>query len=180
VSYRHAFLRHAAIDPLIAPLDALRNRVTDARISAPTSLPMDDRDAWLDLLLVNLVEPRLGAESPTILYDYPASQAALARVRNEDPPVAERFELYVRGVELANGYHELTDADALVERMRRGNAARIADGKEALPMQNRLLAAMRGGLPDCAGVALGFDRVVMLAAGARTLAEVVAFPFNRA
>jgi elongation factor P--(R)-beta-lysine ligase len=115
-----------------------------------------------------------------ILYDYPASQAALARVRPGPPPVAERFELYVRGIELANGYHELLDAATLRDRNRSNNALRLTDGKPALPEDSRLLAAMDAGLPACTGVALGFDRVVMLASGAATVAEVIAFPFDRA
>ena len=94
--------------------------------------------------------------------------------------MAERFEFYVRGIELANGYHELLDAAVLRERNRLNNAWRVADGKPGLPEDSRLLAAMEAGLPACTGVALGFDRVVMLAAGATTLSEVMAFPFDRA
>jgi lysyl-tRNA synthetase class 2 len=114
------------------------------------------------------------------VYDYPASQAALARVRPGDPPVAERFELYVRGIELANGYHELLDPAALRERNRANNLRRAADGKPALPEQSRLLAAMEHGLPPCSGCALGFDRLVMAATGAATIYEVLPFPIDRA
>ncbi len=139
-----------------------------------------DRDAWLDLLLVSIVEPRLGQDTPVVLHDYPPSQAALAIVPLGPPPVAERFELYVRGVELANGYHELLDPAVLRARNHTNNVARAADGKKALPEESRLLAAMDAGLPAATGVALGFDRVVMLAAGTRSIAEVIAFPFDRA
>jgi elongation factor P--(R)-beta-lysine ligase len=132
------------------------------------------------LLLTECVEPRLGCSAPTILCDYPASQAALAVVRAEEPPVAERFELYVRGVELANGYHELLDADVLRRRNVETNTLRAVDGKPSLPIESRLLTAMDRGLPSCCGVALGFDRVVMLAAGAATIQEVLAFPIDRA
>ena len=117
---------------------------------------------------------------PAILYDFPASQAALSRIRPENPPVAERFELYVDGIELANGYHELLEADELRRRNRIANAQRVADGKPRLPEESRLSAAMQASLPPCTGVALGFDRLVMLAVGAKTLAEVIAFPFDRA
>lgn len=180
LSYREAFARHVGLDPLVATVEQLRAAVERNAIAAPASLATADRDAWLDLLLVERVEPLLGAGTPTILYDYPASQAALAVVRDEDPPVAERFELYVRGIELANGYHELTEPEALRARNRRNNAWRAADGKQPLGEESRLLAAMEHGLPICSGAALGFDRVVMLAAGANTLAEVLAFPFDRA
>ncbi len=179
VSYGEAFVRHAGIDPHHASTDELRaaaSRVSGTRADRLGA----DRDLWLNLLLVELVEPRLGIGRPTILFDYPASQAALARVRPGNPPVAERFELYVNGIELANGYHELTDPEVLRERNRRQNALRELDGKQTLPEDSRLLAAMEHGLPACAGVALGFDRVVMIAAGASSLAEVMAFPAERA
>jgi lysyl-tRNA synthetase class 2 len=140
----------------------------------------DDRDGWLNLLLAELVEPRLGRDAPEFLYDYPASQGALARVRAERHPVAERFELYLHGIELCNGYHELTDAAEL--RRRNGEQLHIRQeaGSSTLPVASRLLEAMEHGLPDSAGVALGFDRVAMLAAGKTTIDEVVAFPIDRA
>ncbi len=117
---------------------------------------------------------------PVILHDYPPSQAALAIVRSGPPPVAERFELYVRGVELANGYHELLDPAVLRARNHANNVARAGDGKEKLPEESRLISAMEAGLPAATGVALGFDRIVMLAVGAANIAEVIAFPFDRA
>ena len=180
VSYAEAFAEYAGIDPHAADALALRQTAEACGVAAPASLSLEDRDGWLDLLLTERVQPKLGLSRPVLLYDYPASQAALARVREDDPPVAERFELYVSGVELANGYHELLDADELLRRNRQANAQRRADGKPALPEQSRLLAAMRAGLPPTVGAALGFDRLVMLAAGARCLGEVVAFPWDRA
>jgi lysyl-tRNA synthetase class 2 len=181
VSYREAFRRHVGLDPHTAETEALVAAVREKRIEAPKSLPPTDRDGWLDLLLVELVQPHLGRGRPTILHDYPAGQAALARLRTDgDATVAERFELYVDGIELANGYHELTDAGELARRNRENNRLRQSDGKEPLPVESRLLAAMRAGLPEATGAALGFDRVVMLAAGAKTLAEVMPFPFDRA
>jgi lysyl-tRNA synthetase class 2 len=130
--------------------------------------------------MVSAVEPILGRGRPTILYDYPASQAALALVRADQVPVAERFELYVDGIELANGYHELLDPDELARRSHQANEARVADGKCALPLNSRLLDAMRHGLPACTGVALGVDRLVMVAVGAADLSQVLAFPADRA
>ena len=180
LSYRAAFQRYAGLDPHTAHGDALVSAARAAGIAVPQSLAPEDRDGWLDLLLVHRVQPHLGLERPLILYDYPASQAALARVREEDPPVAERFELFVVGVELANGYHELLDPATLARRNAQNNAQRVRDGKVPLPEQSRLIDAMRAGLPAATGVALGLDRLVMLAVGASCLAEVVAFPFSRA
>jgi lysyl-tRNA synthetase class 2 len=180
ISYREAFQRYVGIDPHRTSGVQLADVSHRLNISAPTSLSIEDRDGWLDLLTVERIQPKLGVQRPTLLYDYPASQAALAQVRHDDPPVAERFELYVDGIELANGYHELLDANELKARNATVNAQRVADGKTALPEKSRLLAAMSEGIPPAVGVALGFDRLVMLAAGAKSIAEVVAFPFDRA
>lgn len=180
ITYREAFRRHADVDPLVDETAMLRRRLQERNVAVPESLSPDDRDGWLELMLVELVEPHLGRRRPAILHDYPPSQAALAIVRPEEPPVAERFELYVDGIELANGYHELLDAQVLRERNRRNNLLRERDGRLPLPEASRLLAAMEHGLPACSGVALGFDRVAMLAAGAQSLAEVLAFPIDRA
>jgi len=180
MSYREAFQRYVGLDPHTADNEKLAAAARAAGIEPPASLPLEDRDGWLDLLMVERIQPHLGIERPVLLYDYPASQAALARVRPGDPPVAERFELYVAGIELANGYHELLDPAELRARNARINLQRQAEGKMALPEQSRLLRAMEAGLPPAVGVALGFDRLVMLAAGAKSIAEVIAFPFDRA
>jgi len=180
LSYRDAFERYVGVDPHGAEPQALAAAARDLGVAVPGSLSTQDRDGWLDLLMVEAVEPNLGRQRPAILYDYPAGQAALARVRAGDPPVAERFELYVSGVELANGYHELVDPAVLRQRSAENNRMRQADGKSPLPEPARLLAAMEAGLPPATGVAMGFDRVAMLAAGASELSEVIAFPFDRA
>lgn len=190
VSYAEAFERHVGVDPHRAGVGELKSAAQGLGISIPDGL-QDDRDSWLNLLLAMCVEPQLGRGSPTILFDYPATQAALAKVRTETTgdgapnvpatfEVAERFELYVEGIELANGYHELLDPEVLRKRNRAANAARAADGKPVLPEESRLLDAMEAGLPACTGVALGFDRLLMLAAGAKSVAEVMAFPIDRA
>lgn len=161
LTYREAFQRFAGVDPFEQTSGA-------------------DHDLHLDLLLTQKVEPHLGQDRPTILYDYPASQSALAQIRDGNPPVAERFELYVRGMELANGYHELLDPAGLRERNRVNNQLRQSDGKPVLPEESRLLAAMDHGLPACSGCALGFDRLMMAATGAKSIQEVLAFPISRA
>jgi lysyl-tRNA synthetase class 2 len=180
ISYAQAFLDHLGLDPHRSDGRSLSQAAKAAGIEAPASLAIDDRDGWLDLLLVERVQPHLGRPRPAILYDYPASQAALACVRRQNPPVAERFELYAEGIELANGYHELRDPAVLRQRNAKNNRLRTLDGKPSLPEESRLLAAMESGLPDSTGVALGLDRVVMLAAGAKSLDEVIAFPIERA
>ena len=180
ISYAEAFGRHVGLDPHTADTRMLVRAAKQHAIRRPPSLSVDDRDGWLDLLLVELVEPHLGNTAPVIVYDYPASQAPLARIRPDEPPVAERFELYVAGIELANGYHELVDPAELERRNAENNRRRLADGRRPLPERSRLLAAMQSGLPSAAGVALGFDRLAMLAAGATSLDAVIAFPLDRA
>jgi lysyl-tRNA synthetase class 2 len=179
-TYREAFVRHAGRD--VFPLEALElaELARSRRIAIPETLDPSDRDGWLNLLLAELVEPELGMDRPEFLCDYPASQAALAKLRQESFPVAERFELYIAGIELCNGYHELTDPAELRRRIEVESQRRIGAGRPPLPVSNRLLAAMDAGLPPCAGVALGFDRLVMLAAGANSVAEVIPFGFERA
>ncbi len=180
LTYRDAFQRYLNLDPHAATLSQLQSAATEQGVSAPPGFEEADRDSWLQLLLVERVEPHLGQTRPTLLCDYPPSQAALAQVRPGPPAVAERFELYYQGIELANGFHELLDADVLRRRMAEENAGRLREGKAPLPGPARLLAAMQHGLPSCCGVALGFDRVAMLAVGAKSIDEVVAFPIERA
>src|SRR5437763_1480171 len=139
-----------------------------------------DRDAWLELLMGSSVGPRLGRSALTFVHGYPASQAALARLDPEDPRTARRFELYCDGVELANGFHELASAAEQRARFERDNAQRRRLGLPVCPIDERLLAALESGLPDSAGVALGFERTLMLAAGASHIEEVLAFPTARA
>lgn len=179
-TYRDAFLHHTGRDIMPMPPEDLANLARRRGISIPESLDPADRDGWLNLLLAELVEPRLGAEGSEFVCNYPATQAALAIIRQEDPPVAERFELYIAGIELCNGYHELTDPAELRRRIEVESQRRVAEGLSPLPVSNRLLAAMDAGLPACSGVALGFDRLVMLAAGKSSVAEVIPFGFERA
>ncbi|MBI1904186.1 MAG: EF-P lysine aminoacylase GenX [Planctomycetia bacterium] len=181
ISYSDAFVKFAGIEPHGASCADLEKHARKAGISAAPGLG-DDKDAWLDLILVERVQPQLGVARPAILYDYPASQAALAKVRRNEKghDLAERFELFFRGIELANGYHELLNAEVLRARAQESNRQRQSEGKAALPEESRLLAAMVQGLPPCCGVALGFDRLAMIAAGASRLEEVLAFPMTRA
>ncbi|MBU6420979.1 MAG: EF-P lysine aminoacylase GenX [Gammaproteobacteria bacterium] len=179
LSFREAFERHARLDSFTArERDCLRVlQESGRRVPAEGDL---DYDGWLDLVAAELVYPQLGRQGLSFIYDYPASQAALARIRPENPPVAERFEIFFNGMELANGFHELADADEQRRRFDSDRDYRRARGSPDVPLDERLLSALQHGLPDCSGVALGFDRVVMLAAGAKSIEEVIAFSMERA
>jgi lysyl-tRNA synthetase class 2 len=181
LTYREAFQRYAGLDPFAASADefAQAARMHGINVS-PEMVSENNPDPWRDLLLTHVVEPKLGQGRLSFIYDYPASQAALARIQPGNPPVASRFELYLNGIELANGFHELADADEQRARFERQLHAREAGGLPAMPVDERLLAALAHGLPDCAGIALGFDRLVMLASGAKSVQEVMAFPIDRA
>ncbi len=177
LTYDQAFERYTSSKVLARSTSEIVALARRLGVSAPESLPTDDRDGWLNLLLAERVEPHLGYDRPTFVFDYPASQAALACVRGEGQvAVAERFELYVNGIELCNGYHELTDAVELQTRIQREATA----SEKNIPLPTRLLAAMQHGLPPCAGVALGVDRLIMLCLGANTVRDVIPFAFERA
>ncbi|MGE0371626.1 MAG: EF-P lysine aminoacylase EpmA [Gammaproteobacteria bacterium] len=180
VSYRDLFRRRLKVDPFEASLEELRGCARRHGLARSEELSLPEPDAWLDLLLTHFIEPQLGVEMPCFVHDYPPSQAALARIRPGEHPVAERFELYIKGVEIANGFHELADADEQRARFERDRARRRRDGLPDVVPDERLLAALEHGLPDCSGVALGVDRLVMVALGAKSITEVLAFPLDRA
>jgi elongation factor P--(R)-beta-lysine ligase len=177
LSYCEAFRRVLDLDPLSASEAQLANAARALNLGEGTQLT---RDAWLELLMGAIVGPTLGQRALTFVHSYPASQAALARLSPADPRTAERFELYCQGIELANGFHELADEGEQAERFRRDNAERKRLGLPVAAVDGRLLAALGAGLPECAGVALGFERVLMLATGAQHIDEVLAFPTARA
>jgi lysyl-tRNA synthetase class 2 len=179
LSYRDAFQNTLGIDPHRAPDKQLAALAAESRTELSSSKQVD-RDNLLNALLSQCIEPQLGMDRPVILFDYPASQAALAEIRRTDPPVAARFELYYRGIELANGYQELRDPDELLRRNIETNQLRDRDGKYRLPEQSRLQTALQAGIPPCSGVALGFDRLVMLATDSRHIDQVMPFPIDRA
>ena len=178
-SYRELFVEHASVDPFATTLAELRAACERLGVPVPETFDDGTLDDALDLLLVAHVEPRLGRDRPLFVTDYPASQAALARLRTnaDGNRTAARFELYLRGVELANGYHELTDADEQRRRFEQANATRVADGRAPLPIDEPLLRALAAGMPDCAGVALGFDRLLMAADGIDDIRVVRPTPF---
>jgi lysyl-tRNA synthetase class 2 len=171
-TYRQLFLDTLAIDPDQATVDELRAPLAEFGID-PDGLVRDD---WLDLLITHRLQPAFPTDRITVIHDYPASQCALARIRPGEPPRAERFELYLGRYELANGYHELNDATEQRGRFERDNAVRRKRGVREVPLDEKLLAVL-GAMPDCAGVALGVERLLMCLAGTNAIAEVLAFPF---
>ena len=177
VTYRDAFQRELALDPLSAS-DAEVVSVARDRVPGARRLDLDSREAWLDLILSALIEPTLGADKLTYLYEYPAGQAALARLDPTDARVAQRFELYHQGVELANGFSELTVAKEQRERLLADNQLRRGRAEEELPLDERFLACLAAGMPACSGVALGLDRLLMLLLGQTSLDQVIAFPLD--
>jgi lysyl-tRNA synthetase class 2 len=179
VSYREAVRRFAGFDPLeAAPIEL--ERVAQSLGFDAEQASLSSRDQLLDLIVGAKVGPALGQHSLTFMHGYPASQAALARLDADDPGVARRFELYHRGMELANGYHELTDAAEQRARFAADQELRSTRGLPTTALDRHMLDALEAGMPDCAGVALGFDRVLMLAIGAQSIDEVLAFPVERA
>jgi lysyl-tRNA synthetase class 2 len=176
LTYREAVQLHAGVDAFEDSEPVLVARLESAGIEVPASV-RHERDACLDLIMSTLVGPQLGHDRMTFIYDYPASQAALARARG---PVASRFEAYLAGIELANGFHELGDANEQRARFKQDLQGRKARGLPAMPIDENFLASLEYGLPECSGVALGFDRLVMCAIGAKHIDQVIAFPFERA
>ncbi len=176
-TYRDAVRSHAGIDPMVADGERILGALRGHHVPLPAER---DRDGLLDLLVSAVVGPKLGRQRPTFITDYPASQAALARIRPGEFPVAERFELYLDGVELANGFHELADAGEQRARFESDLAARRLLGLPTPPIDERFLASLEHGLPDCSGVALGFDRLAMVALGLDSLEAAMAFTIDRA
>lgn len=176
LSYQEALHLHAQVDALNDPDSLLLASLLQTGIDVPAQLHQD-RDGLLDLMMAVQVGPMLGKDRLTFIYDYPASQASLARVRGK---VASRFELYLDGIELANGFHELGNAVEQRQRFTQDLQQRQARGLPVMPVDEHFLAALAQGLPDCAGVALGFDRLLMCASGAAHIDQVLAFPYARA
>ncbi len=178
--YAALFENYVGINPHTASVKVLKHCVRDQGIEWVETedhlSEIVERNRWLELLLTHCIEPRIGHEKPVFIYDFPITQSALARIRyDENPPVASRFEVYFKGLELANGFHELTDA---TEQRRRFEADLLLRAEQNLPpvaIDEAFLAALEVGLPDCAGVALGVDRLVMAALDAKSMDEVVSF-----
>ncbi|MGB1298259.1 MAG: elongation factor P--(R)-beta-lysine ligase [Psychrobium sp.] len=178
-SYQQVFLEHLNLDPLISDIEAVRKVALSYDfgdfVATETNI-----DTLLQCLFCFVIEPKIGLDKPMAIYNFPASQAALAQLDGDDKRVARRFEFYYRGIELANGFHELQDADEQLARFEQDNAERMENGLAAQPIDYHLIEALAQGLPDCAGVALGIDRLIMLALGKKQIREVISFDVARA
>lgn len=178
LSYGDLFQKYLHINPHNATLQELATCARKNNVAVAADIT--DKDTWLHLLMSHCIEPQLGAERPCFIYDFPASQAALARIQQTNPPVASRFEVYIKGIELANGFHELQDAKEQRKRFEKNLLARKELGLNELKIDEYFLAALAHGLPNCAGVALGIDRLIMIATGSNNICEVLSFDFSRA
>lgn len=180
ISYGQVFEQYAKLNPHLASAEDCRQCAVQYDIEQPVGMA-DNRDEWLDWLLTQLVLPSLPSDQFTFIYDYPASQCALARLRENGQgiKVASRFELFYGETELANGFHELSNADEQRQRFEAENKTRMAENKPVVKMDEYLLAALEHGLPDCSGVALGLDRLLMIITGCNSIEQVLNIPWNR-
>lgn len=178
ISYQEAFQNTLAIDPLRASVEELSACARQHGVEVH-GLHDEGRDAWLDVLMSHCIQPHLGPNRLTFVSEYPVSQAALARINPRNHKTAMRFELFIDGVELANGFQELTDAQEQRRRFQQELAHKAHQNQAQPPIDEYLLQALEQGMPECAGVALGLDRIIMLLAQATTLSEIMAFPIDR-
>ncbi len=179
MTYQNAFLSVLGVCPLEGTMSELKQSASKLGLSDIAD-PEEDRDTLLQLLFSVGVEPHIGQQAPAFVYDFPASQAALAKINPQDARVADRFEVYFKGIELANGFHELDNPKEQLSRFEQDNVKRQQMGLSEQPIDYHLIGALESGLPECAGVALGIDRLIMLALGEDHIDKVTAFPFPRA
>lgn len=172
LSYQFVFQEYVGLDPLSATRQELVEAARKHHFMADEN---EDRDTLLQFLFSEVVEPNIGQEAPVAVYHFPSSQAALAQLSPEDSRVAERFEFYYKGLELANGFHELTDAREQQHRFEQDNRLREKAGLPQHEIDHRFLAALQAGIPNTSGVALGVDRLIMIALGAKSIKEVISF-----
>ncbi|ELN6933669.1 elongation factor P--(R)-beta-lysine ligase [Vibrio navarrensis] len=176
MTYQQAFLTVLGVCPLEGTMAELKSVAARLGLSDIAEAE-EDRDTLLQLLFSIGVEGKIGQQVPAFVYDFPASQAALAKINPNDPRVADRFEVYFKGIELANGFHELDNAQEQLRRFEQDNRKRVEMGLAEQPIDYHLIAALQSGLPECAGVALGVDRLIMLALECDHIDQVTAFPF---
>ena len=180
ISYQNLFDKYLKINPHVCSKQELLNLIQQHKINLNDASNNFTRDALLDVLVTHIIQPSLPKNTPIFVFDYPKTQAALAEIREGEECVAERFELYLNGLELANGYQELLDADEMQSRFEKENQQREAENIPTIPLDNHLIAAQRAGMPMVSGVAVGIDRLLMLVTGAESIQEVIAFSFDKA
>ncbi|WWO97155.1 MAG: elongation factor P--(R)-beta-lysine ligase [Candidatus Dasytiphilus stammeri] len=178
ISYQNLFIKYFNIDPLLAEKKDLQKIVKLLSLDLHNWIN-ESNDTLLQLLLSHLVSSIIGFKQPIFIYNFPISQASLATINVDDPRVAERFELYYQGIELANGFNELTDSIEHCRRFENNNNIRTLIGKQKQPIDNNLITAIKQGLPFCSGVALGVDRLIMIALKMKKLSKVIAFSVDR-
>ena len=174
LSYQQVFEQTLSINPLTCSMNALRRCAASFNIEQPFAEAT--RDDWLRLLFHHQIEPTFSTTQTTFIDDYPSSQAALAKINLSQPHTAARFEVYVGNIELANGFDELTDPTVQMERFKQNNQQRAYQGAKTMPIDHKLLAALKAGLPNCSGVALGVDRLIMIALAQNHINSVTSFP----
>lgn len=178
ISFRKLFLKHTEIDYLTTTVSELLN-------FAKKHIDIENPEKWskddlIDLIMTHIIEPNLGENKLLILDQYPSSRAMLSKTKkiSKDETVAERFEIYYKGIELANGFHELTDHVEQEKRLIQANLDRINAGKKSLPLDKNFLQALEKGIGDCYGVAVGFDRLMMLKCNKSNICEIMPFFWN--
>ncbi|KOR29185.1 hypothetical protein TI03_02960, partial [Achromatium sp. WMS1] len=176
LSYAELFYHYLQLDPHVSEVGVLRARAIELGVRRKDDEDIGNREAWLDFLLAHVIAPQLPPQQMIFVYDYPQYQAIMAQLRPGNPPVAERFELYLGGMELANGYHELRNAKEQSARLQADMHLRVAREQPIYYVDNRFLEALEAGLPDCSGVALGIDRLLMWLTGTKHIEQVLAFP----
>ena len=179
-SYQDIFMQTVSIDPLTASFDELVELLNKYHKSADWLIEMQNADLLLQFIFTEIIEPTIGVDQPQFIYDFPIAQASLAKRSTDDPRVAQRFECYFKGIELVNGFNELTDANEQVARFEEDNVKRAAQGLNTRRIDKNFIAALNHGLPQCSGVALGIDRLVMLALDIKEISEVQSFSIERA
>ncbi len=177
-TYQNIFIKLLNIDPLCSNKNEL-SLFLDAHNYGDIASQLDSYDDLLQFIFSQFIEPQIGLERPCFVYNFPANQASLAKINTEDPRTAARFEAYYKGIELANGFYELSDANEQEKRFKKDNQLRQAQGLASKPIDNKLIAALEHGLPDCAGVAVGIDRLIMLALNKTHISEVLSFDIKR-
>lgn len=177
ISYQQVFIDYLELDPLTSSDQTITNKVARSQVFAGdiSALSKDDQ---LTLLFTHFIEPKLGIKRPVVVFGFPANQSALARINQQDNRIADRFEVYFKGIELANGFYELADADEQLRRFEADNDQRALKQLRPMPIDNNLINALKHGLPDCAGVALGVDRLLMLKNNLQHIEQVLCFPHS--
>ena len=180
LSYQNVFQQYVNIDPLATTIYECLKVISDNKMTEDWLENSHDLDVLLQFIFSQIIEPKIGLQKPCFIYNFPASQASLARLDSCDPRVANRFECYYKGVELVNGFYELSDSSLQLERFIQDNNMRVQKNLAKRPIDLRLIEALENGLPSCSGVALGIDRLIMLALDLPTIDKVLTFPINDA